>query len=66
MNKKPMNSLFLNYLIESESFIDTNADKWVQDFSLKNVNLISEMSEAANAHIVFIEACWGENRLVSA
>lgn len=60
MNKKPMNSLFLNYLIESESFIDTNADKWVQDFSLKNVNLISKMSEATNAHIVFIEACWVE------
>ncbi len=59
-NKKPMSSLFLNYLIESESFIDTNADKWIQDFSLKDVNLISEMSKAANAHIVFIEACWGE------
>lgn len=60
MTKKPMNSLFLDYLIESENFIDENAEKWVQNFSLNNKNIIGKMSEATNAHVVFIKACWGE------
>ncbi len=60
MTKKPMNSLFLNYLIESESNLETNAGKWIQDFSLTDTDKINEISEATNAHVVFIKACWGE------
>lgn len=60
MTKKPMNSLFLNYLIASESNIDTNAEKWMKDFSWKDTNKLNEVSEATNEYIVLIRACWGE------
>lgn len=60
MTKKPMNSLFLNYLIESENFIEANVEKWLQDFKQDTEKTINEMSEATNAHIVFIMACLGE------
>lgn len=60
MTKKPMNSLFLNYLINSESNIETNVEKWTQDFSLTDTTKINEISEATNAHMVYIMACWGE------
>lgn len=60
MTKKPMNSLFLNYLIASENNLDTNAEKWMQDFSLTDTDKINEISEATNAHMVYIKACWGE------
>ena len=60
MTKKPMNSLFLNHLIASESNIETNVEKWMKDFSLTDKDKISEMSEATNAHMVLIMACWGE------
>lgn len=60
MTKKPMNSLFLDYLIKSDSNIETNVEKWMQDFSLTDTEKISEMSEAITAHVVFIKACWGE------
>ena len=60
MTKKSMNSLFLNYLIKSENNIETNSEKWIQDFSLTDTDKINEISEATNAHIVFIKACWGE------
>ncbi|MDE6834028.1 MAG: hypothetical protein K2J39_07285, partial [Ruminococcus sp.] len=57
MTKKSMNSLFLNYLIESDNKIETNSEKWIQDF---NTDTIDEISEAINAHMVLIKACWGE------
>lgn len=60
MKKKPMNSLFLNYLIESERNIETNVEKWVKDFSSTDTDKVDEISEAINAHMVFIMACWGE------
>lgn len=60
MTKKPMNSLFLDYLIKSDSNIETNVEKWMQDFSLTDTEKMSEMSEAITAHVVFIKACWGE------
>lgn len=58
MVKKPINSLFLNYLIQSQSNIETNVEKWTEDFNISGN--IDEMSEALNEHIVFIMACWGE------
>ncbi|MCH5194352.1 MAG: hypothetical protein J1F11_10345 [Oscillospiraceae bacterium] len=58
MTKKPMNSLFLNYLIESENNIAANAEKWMKNYS--STDKISEMSKATDEHIVLIMACWGE------
>ena len=60
MTKKPVNSLFLKYLIECESKFDTNVEKWIKDFSWTDTDKINEMSEATNEYIVLIRACWGE------
>lgn len=60
MTKKPMNSLFLDHLLASESNIETNVEKWIKDFDLTDTDKINEISEATNAHIVYIMACWGE------
>ena len=58
MAKKPMNSVFLDYLIQSESNIESNVEKWMEDFNASN-NL-DKISETLNEHMVFIMACWGE------
>lgn len=56
--KKPMNSLFLNYLLSSQSKVDTNAEKWLES---KNIlDNISEISDEINEYLVSIMACWGE------
>lgn len=60
MTKKPMNSLFLNYLIESENNIKINVEKWKENFSSTDTDKINEISKATNAHVVFLMACWGE------
>lgn len=42
--KKPMNSLFLNYLLSSQSKVDTNAEKWLESKNiLDNINTICFM-----------------------
>lgn len=60
MLKKPMNSLFLNYLINSESSIETKVEEWKQELDLTGKNKINIISEAVTAHLVYIKACWGE------
>ena len=56
--KKPMNSLFLNYLLSNQSKVDTNAEKWLES---KNIlDNISEISDEINEYLVSIMACWGE------
>ena len=58
MTKKPMNSLFLNYLLESDSNIESKVEKWEKESNLReNMN---EISETVDEHLVFIMACWGE------
>ncbi len=58
MTKKPMNSLFLDYLIESDSKIEMNAPKWVEAHDIKE--RIDEISNTMNEHVVLLMACWGE------
>lgn len=58
MKKKPMNSLFLNYLLKSKNYIDNNIDKLFNEGHIRE-NL-DEISETMHEHIVFIKACWGE------
>ena len=56
MIKKSMNSLFLDYLLQSESDIEKHVDIWENNIKDK----IEEVSETINEHMVFIMACWGE------
>ena len=58
MVKKTMNSLFLNYLLQSKDNIEANVEKWTKDFNI--AENIDEISETLNEHMVFIMACWGE------
>ncbi len=58
MVKKSMNSLFLSYLLHSQSNIEENVEKWTEEFKL--TENIDEISGTLNEHIVFIMACWGE------
>ena len=58
MTKKPMNSLFLNYLIESDSKIEINAPQWIETPDIKEK--IDEISYTMNEHVVLLMACWGE------
>ena len=58
MTKKPMNSLFLNYLIESDSKIEINAPQWIKTPDIKEK--IDEISDTMNEHVVLLMACWGE------
>lgn len=58
MTKKPMNSLFLNYLIESESKIEINASQWIETPDIKEK--IDEICDTMNEHLVLLMACWGE------
>lgn len=58
MTKKPMNSLFLNYLLESDSNIEAKVKEWEESPSVSEK--IDEISETVNEHLVFIKACWGE------
>ena len=58
MVKKTMNSLFLNYLLQSQDNIEANVEKWTKDFNI--AENIDEISETLNEHMVFIMACWGE------
>ena len=58
MIKKTMNSLFLNYLLQSQDNIEANVEKWTKDFNI--AENIDEISETLNEHIVFIMACCGK------
>ena len=58
MTKKPMNSLFLNYLLQSENNIEANVEDWMENFN--STEKIDEISDTINEHMVFIFACWGE------
>ena len=58
MVKKTMNSMFLNYLLQSQDNIKANVEKWTKDFNI--AENIDEISETLNEHMVFIMACWGE------
>ena len=43
MVKKTMNSLFLNYLLQSQDNIEANVEKWTKDFNIaENIDEISE------------------------
>ena len=55
MVKKTMNSLFLNYLLQSQDNIEANVEKWTKDFNI--AENIDEISETLNEHMVFIIAC---------
>lgn len=52
MVKKTMNSLFLNYLLQSQDNIEANVEKWTKDFNI--AENIDEISETLNEHMVFI------------
>ena len=56
LKRKPINSLFLEYLLKSENDIDERIEKWEQDV----IGELDEMSEVIGNHKVFIMACWGE------
>lgn len=58
MTKKPMNSLFLDYLLESDSNIEAKVEKWEKESSLREN--IDEISETVDEHLMFMMACWGE------
>ena len=60
MIKKPMNSLFLNYLIEYENDIKENIQKWLQEFETNKDEVIDEISKSFNANVIAIMACLGE------
>ena len=49
MVKKTMNSLFLNYLLQSQDNIEANVEKWTKDFNI--AENIDEISETLNEHI---------------
>ena len=52
MVKKTMNSLFLNYLLQSKDNIEANVEKWTKDFNI--AENIDEISETLNEHMVYI------------
>ena len=56
MVKKTMNSLFLNYLLQSQDNIEANVEKWTKDFNI--AENIDEISETLNEHMVFIMVFW--------
>lgn len=58
MTKKPMNSLFLDYLLQSDIEIEAKVEKWEKESSLREN--MDEISETVNDHLMFIMACWGE------
>ena len=58
MTKKPMNSLFLNYLLQSDIEIEAKVEKWEKESSLREN--IDEISETVDEHLMFMMACWGE------
>ena len=58
MTKKPMNSLFLNYLLESDSNIEAKVEKVEKELNLREN--IDEIYETVEEHLLFIMACWGE------
>ena len=58
MTKKPMNSLFLNYLLQSDIEIEAKVEKWEKESSLREN--IDEISETFDEHLMFMMACWGE------
>ena len=58
MTKKPMNSLFLDYLLQSDIEIEAKVEKWEKESSLREN--IDEISETVDEHLMFMMACWGE------
>ena len=54
MTKKPMNSLFLNYLLQSDIEIEAKVEKWEKESNLRKN--IDEISETVNEHLMFIMA----------
>lgn len=58
MTKKPMNSLFLDYLLQSDIEIEAKVEKLEKESSLREN--IDEISETVEEHLLFIMACWGE------
>ena len=58
MTKKPMNSLFLNYLLQSDIEIEAKVEKWEKESSLREN--IDEISETVDEHLMFMMASWGE------
>ena len=49
MVKKTMNSMFLNYLLQSQDNIEANVEKWTKDFNI--AENIDEISETLNEHV---------------
>lgn len=60
MIKKPMNSFFLNYLIECEKDIKENIQKWLHEFETNKDVVVDEISKSFNANVIAIMACLGE------
>ena len=58
MTKKPMHSLFLDYLLQSDIEIEAKVEKWEKESSLREN--IDEISETVDEHLMFMMACWGE------
>lgn len=63
MTKKPMNSLFLTYLINSENNLEEIAEKLIADSNNKNTKIINELdkiNEETSKHLILLNACLGE------
>ena len=58
MTKKPMNSLFLDYLLQSDIEIEAKVEKWENESNISEN--IDEISKTVNEHLIFMMACWGE------
>lgn len=58
MTKKPMNSLFLDYLLQSDIEIEAKVEKVEKELNLREN--IDEIYGTVEEHLLFIMACWGE------
>ena len=52
MTKKPMNSLFLDYLLQSDIEIEAKVEKWENESNISEN--IDEISKTVNEHLIFM------------
>ena len=60
MRKKETNTLFLEYLIESEAKFESQADNWLEGIQEKDGESLKEISSSINEQVILQKACFGE------
>lgn len=53
-----MNSLFLNYLLQSQREFEAKSEKWIEHSNVKED--LDEIDKTTTKQLLFMKACWGE------